>query len=205
MNIPKSYEALSADLASEKILSKTLQGQKESYMMLADGRKVELDAALAREAALRAELESRPDISIKNCIFEGENGDGSQAFEYETLDGVIKKLTKINLDGWVCYGPVGENASVSLQQRPTAAEQQAKDAIELLEVWRTWLGFNRESCSDEGKRTWDRIDAVVALKPAAEVARCMNCDRATVEQCDDAGCGFLGAGNGAPVEEGEGS
>ena len=58
MNIPKSYEALAADLASEKILSKTLQGQKEAYMMLADSRKVELDAALWREAALREELET---------------------------------------------------------------------------------------------------------------------------------------------------
>lgn len=38
---------------------------------------------------------------------------------------------------------------------------------------------------------------MAALKPA-EAARCTNCDRATVEQCDDAGCGFLGAGNGAP-------
>ena len=58
MNIPKSYEALAADLASEKIISKTLQGQKEAYMMLADSRKVELDAALWREAALREELDA---------------------------------------------------------------------------------------------------------------------------------------------------
>lgn len=48
MNIPKSYEALAADLASEKIISKTLQGQKESYMMLADGRKFDLDAIQQR-------------------------------------------------------------------------------------------------------------------------------------------------------------
>ena len=48
MTIPKSYEALAADLASEKIISKTLQGQKESYMMLADGRKFDLDAIQQR-------------------------------------------------------------------------------------------------------------------------------------------------------------
>ena len=48
MTIPKSYEALAADLASEKILSKTLRGQKESYMMLADGRKFDLDAIQQR-------------------------------------------------------------------------------------------------------------------------------------------------------------
>lgn len=48
MTIPKSYEALAADLASEKIISKTLQGQKESCMMLADGRKFDLDALQQR-------------------------------------------------------------------------------------------------------------------------------------------------------------
>ena len=48
MTIPKSYEALAADLASEKIISKMLQGQKESYMMLADGRKFDLDAIQQR-------------------------------------------------------------------------------------------------------------------------------------------------------------
>ena len=58
MNIPKSYEALAADLASEKIISKTLQGQKESYMMLADGRKFDLDAIQQRltVAEKRADL-----------------------------------------------------------------------------------------------------------------------------------------------------
>lgn len=63
MNIPKSYEALAADLASEKILSKTLIGQKEAYMMLADQLKLDLATwkqkaceAAEREAALREEL-----------------------------------------------------------------------------------------------------------------------------------------------------
>ena len=58
MTIPKSYEALAADLASEKIISKTLQGQKESYMMLADGRKFDLDAIQQRltVAEQRADL-----------------------------------------------------------------------------------------------------------------------------------------------------
>ena len=58
MNIPKSYEALAADLASEKIISKTLQGQKEIYMMLADGRKFDLDALQQRltVAEKRADL-----------------------------------------------------------------------------------------------------------------------------------------------------
>ena len=65
MNIPKSYEALAADLASEKILSKTLIGQKEAYMMLADQLKLDLATwkqkafeAAEREAAFREELEA---------------------------------------------------------------------------------------------------------------------------------------------------
>ena len=126
MTIPKSYEALAADLAYEKIISKTLLGQKEAYMMLADKGRLDLSESKAREAALREELESRPDVSIKNCIFEGQNANGSQAFEFETLEGGLKKLTKINLDGWVCYGPSGESAVASLQQRLTDAEQRAE-------------------------------------------------------------------------------
>ena len=58
MNIPKSYEALAADLASEKIISKTMLGQKEAYMMLADKGGLDLSESKAREAALREELEA---------------------------------------------------------------------------------------------------------------------------------------------------
>lgn len=58
MNIPKSYEALAADLASEKIISKTLLGQKEAYMKLADKGGLDLSESKAREAALREDLES---------------------------------------------------------------------------------------------------------------------------------------------------
>ena len=57
MTIPKSYEALAADLASEKILSKTLLSQKEAYMMLADKGGLDLSESKAREAALREEIE----------------------------------------------------------------------------------------------------------------------------------------------------
>lgn len=56
MTIPKSYEALAADLASEKIISKTLLGQKEAYMMLADKGRLDLSESKAREDALREEL-----------------------------------------------------------------------------------------------------------------------------------------------------
>lgn len=92
----------------------------------------ELEAALKREAALREELEGSPDVSIKNCIFEGENRDGSQAFEFEISEGRLNKLTKINLDGWLCYGPSGGNPIDALQKRLTAADQRADDLEDLL-------------------------------------------------------------------------
>ena len=39
----------------------------------------------------------------------------------------------------------------ALRQRLIASE-------DLLEIWRTWLGPNRESCDEGGKQIWDRID-----------------------------------------------
>lgn len=71
MNIPKSYEALSADLASEKIISKTLQGQKESYMMLADGRKLDLYAIQRRltVAEQRAEMLEREFKKLRDIAY----------------------------------------------------------------------------------------------------------------------------------------
>lgn len=42
----------------------------------------------------------------------------------------------------------------------------------------------------------ERIDRV-ALKPA-DTAKCERCGCSTVETCDERGCGYLGAGNGAP-------
>lgn len=75
MTIPKSYEALAADLASEKIISKTLRGQKEAYMMLVDNRNAELDGSLAREAALREELYTVRDLHAKQCcVFCNDTG-----------------------------------------------------------------------------------------------------------------------------------
>lgn len=89
-----------------------------------------LESALAREAALREDRDNRPDVSIKNCIFKGENANGSQAFEFETLEGGLNKLTKINLDGWLCYGPSGESPVTVLQQLLTVAEQLLSRALQ---------------------------------------------------------------------------
>ena len=114
MNIPKSYEALAADLASEKIISKTLQGQKESYMMLADGRKFDLDAIQQRlTVAEQRESEAREellDLSRKLDVF------------YSRSHG-IKNLSAIE---------DANDKSKALQQRLTVAEQRAEDLKKLL-------------------------------------------------------------------------
>lgn len=57
MTIPKSYEALAADLASEKIISKTLLGQKEAYMMLADQRKFHLITLMEEIESIKASVD----------------------------------------------------------------------------------------------------------------------------------------------------
>ena len=81
----------------------------------------------------------------------------------------------------------------ALQQRLTAADERA-DVLE---------GLLREVQKSARKQDWARgyptlfasVDAV--LKPACP-AKCERCGCSTVETCDERGCGFLGAGNGAP-------
>lgn len=48
----------------------------------------------------------------------------------------------------------------ALQQRLTAADELADEAVTLLGIWQTWLGADRDSCDESGKLIWDRIDAV---------------------------------------------
>ena len=97
MTIPKSYEALAADLASEKIISKTMQGQKEAYMILADKGRLDLSESKAREDALREELDKVRDLHSKQCcVFCNDTG---------------------NL----------RSVHTALQQRLTVAEQRADD------------------------------------------------------------------------------
>lgn len=99
-------------------------------------------------------------------------------------------------NGWNDSGSYWSAHAKDLQQRLTVAEQLLSEAL-----------CHAQRMEPISASLFNRIDEAigVALKPAEEVARCMSCDSATVEQCDDAGCGFLGAGNGAPAAEGEGS
>ena len=112
MTIPKSYEALAADLASEKIISKTLLGQKEAYMMLADKGRLDLATwkqkaceAAEREAALREEIEMAKQVQ-------------------EATDAIVTMVDG-QRDHWI------EKCGL-LKQRMTVAEQRAADLKKLL-------------------------------------------------------------------------
>ena len=112
MTIPKSYEALAADLASEKILSKTLLGQKESYMMLTDNGRLDLATwkqkaceAAEREAALREEIEMAKQVQ-------------------EATDAIVTMVDG-QRDHWI------EKCGL-LKQRLTVAERRESEAREEL-------------------------------------------------------------------------
>lgn len=116
MDIPKSYEALAADLASEKILRKTLLGQKEAYMMLADQCKVDLDEAMARNSALE-----RKNANQCETIREYQDIEAALLEELE----LQKNHFKIQLQG-------AKDADM-LQQRLTVAERRAGDLERLID------------------------------------------------------------------------
>lgn len=111
MNIPKSYEALAADLASEKIISKTLQGQKDSYMMLADGRKFDLDAIQQRLTVAErrlSQVECACDL-VMSAIDDDERGANFvkiiQAIkEKAALKPAAKPHKCIECDNQYCHG-----------------------------------------------------------------------------------------------------
>lgn len=104
MTIPKSYEALAADLASEKIISKTLLVQKEAYMKIADKGGLDLSESKAREAALREEL---LELSRKLDVFY------SRSHGIKNLSAIEEANDKVAL----------------LQQRLTVAEQREANLL----------------------------------------------------------------------------
>ena len=145
MNIPKSYEALAADLASEKILSKTLIGQKEAYMMLADHLKLDLATwkqkaceAAEREAALREEIEMAKQVQ-------------------ETTDAIVTMVDG-QRDRWI-------DKCGLLKQRLTVAEQRS---AELESAAREMLRI--AAIANQGSNAYNRaiINLHSALKPAKE-------------------------------------
>lgn len=135
MTIPKSYESLAADLASEKILSKTLQGQKEAYMILADERKVDLNAALDREAALAGHLDAALRQVKANWDYAQDKQQRltvAERWESEAREELLDLSRKLDAFYSRSHGIKNLSAiedandkSKALQQRLTVAEQRA--------------------------------------------------------------------------------
>lgn len=115
MTIPKSYEALAADLASEKILSKTLLGQKEAYMMLADQCKVDLDEAVERNSAV-----------------ERKNANQCESIrEYQDIEAALLEELELQNNHFKIQLQGAKDADM-LQQRLAVAEQRAGEMKGLL-------------------------------------------------------------------------
>lgn len=139
MTIPKSYEALAADLASEKIISKTLQGQKEAYMMLADSRKIELDDALARETELKSGLKTTlndlhgRDDAVYDLRIDLKAAQDRESALREELESI-----KASVDGYDSPEHAAQVADemgyqcIALQKRLTVAERRESEAREEL-------------------------------------------------------------------------
>ena len=184
MNIPKSYEALAADLASEKILSKTLLGQKEAYMMLTDNGRLDLATwkqkaceAAEREAALREELaalrESYEAMRDRksSIVYLQQRLTSAEQREAEAREELLDLSRKLDVFYSRSHGIKNLSAiedandkSKALQQRLTVAEQRAEDLESALINVRETLGreyWDQYAGLDE---TRDILDA--ALKPA---------------------------------------
>ena len=154
MNIPKSYEALAADLASEKILSKTLLSQKEAYMMLADKGGLDLSESKAREAALREEIEMAKQVQeatdaivtmvdgqrdhwIEKCGLLKQRLTVAERRESEAREELLDLSRKLDVFYSRSHGIKNLSAiedandkSKALQQRLTVAEQLLSRALQ---------------------------------------------------------------------------
>jgi chromosome segregation ATPase len=149
-----------------------------------EGQWVRLDDHQATEAALREELatakrsEHNSEVAYKAAI--------------EKQEELREELTELEDE----FDTL-EHSNISLKLSLQAAEQ--RNAILTAGLKEIITRCNAGWSCHAIELTAEEALEDAALKPT-ESARCSNCDRATVEQCDDAGCGFLGSGNGAPTD-----
>lgn len=190
--------ALIEDLKSEKILSKTFMGQKETFMKLYDAQRVELRECKAREAALREELSlittSFDELAARVGFSEArldQAGDSpidcadqlqqrltvAERRESEAREELLDLSRKLDVFYSRSHGIKNLSAiedandkSKALQQRLTVAEQRAGKMEELLRE-----AYEAGDHNIFGTDLDSRIDA--ALKPAAEQTKiCPNCN-----------------------------
>lgn len=60
-----------------------------------------------------------------------------------------------------------EVPAVKPAKKGSSASAVPNEAVELLRIWQTWLGSDRDSCDATGKKLWDRIEAVIKAEPGA--------------------------------------
>ena len=184
MTIPKSYEALAADLDSEKILSKTLQDQKETYMMLADERKVQLVALMEELESIKASVDGYDspehaaqvaDELVHQCNVLQQRLTVAERRESEAREELLDLSRKLDVFYSRSHGIKNLSAiedandkSKALQQRLTVAEQRSKKFEGLLLRTNELLYAIQ---GDPGSVPSSSIDAMrgevfTALKPA---------------------------------------
>lgn len=73
--------------------------------------------------ALLASIGNRPDITIQQCTFSGLNLDGTQPFEFEPVGDNSMRCKSINMRGWLCIGPAGNNLITRLQNQVDALKE----------------------------------------------------------------------------------
>ena len=194
MNIPKSYEALAADLASEKILSKTLLGQKEAYMMLADKGGLDLSESKAREAALREEIEMAKQVQeatdaivtmvdgqrdhwIEKCGLLKQRLTVAERRESEAREELLDLSRKLDVFYSRSHGIKNLSAiedandkSKALQHRLTVAEQRADEMAHALTIADEYL-CAAESLLDRGEDDSLNLEpAIIAVRGALKAA-----------------------------------
>lgn len=117
-----------------------------------------VDRLTAERDALQKDLDGQPDIKVINCVFEGENADGSQVMVFESDE--IKTVKSFHLIGWRCFSPDKYDA---LQQRLTAADERADQAKTIIRKWKATFGESMARRSE----LYVMTDAFLsALKPA---------------------------------------
>jgi chromosome segregation ATPase len=139
-------------------------------------------AALREELATAKRNEHNSEVAYKAAIEKQE----------ELREELREELTELEDE----FDTL-EHSNISLKLSLQAAEQ--RNAILTAGLKEIITRCNAEWSCHAIELTAEEALEDAALKPT-ESARCSNCDRATAEQCDDAGCGFLGSGNGAPTD-----
>lgn len=94
-------------------------------------------------------------------------------------------------------------AAQAAEKRVEVLEAQLADRDALLREIRFKEDGHGFRVCKLGSYYTDKIDAALSASAEPSAPKCGNCDSSTGQSCNDKGCGYLEAGNGAPVERDE--